>query len=33
MKSNTLESSYDIIEGLIGITSPLLIGRIGGKEV
>lgn len=30
MKSNTLD---DIIEGLIGINSLLLIARIGGKEV
>lgn len=33
MKSNTLVSSYDIIEGLIGIISLLLMDRIGGKEV
>lgn len=30
MKSNALD---DIIEGLIGINSLFLIGRIGGKKV
>lgn len=30
MKSNTLD---DIIEGLIGISLLLLIGRIGSEEV